>query len=249
MFGPLLGNITPLAVSQRIILSRFIRATAPELWFKFNEPLLSTTLVNYGSLASHNGTGTNTVSGQAGALSNPGAWQFNSGANAIINLAGGAFLNNPAWTHCMLMNVPNAGQNGSGSFWSTSSGGAYHSRFGLNSLNTIRCERTTTATTAVAESSATALTANVTAWVFWTFTTTDMIIHEYVGKSGTLTEVTYSTHTTGTGSLSDRSADTFVLGNETGLNNGWFGLMMHYMEYNKVLSTAQMTRIVQLSRV
>jgi hypothetical protein len=197
-------------------------------------------------IADYSGIETSITGNQTGKLLGPtgvgGAVSYN-GTTSLLTMPGG--LNYSAWTRAWLVKLTGAGESSNGVFYDINAG-ATELRFD-GSAGALRATRAGS-TTAASSVTTTGPTLNQWIWLFLTYNNSgDRMLHLYQGVSGTVTEFAYSTQTAMVGTLTTQSAYTAIIGNNAAVSRTMEGLLDEHLWWSRVLTLAEMQRIVQLS--
>jgi hypothetical protein len=220
-------------------LVSYIASLAPALWVDFDQE--SSPLPNKGS----SGPATVTAGGTI-TLTTDGA-TFD-GATAYVECAINAGWVGPTFTYAFLINPASLGELNQGAPFAHGSGGGTRRRILYATTN--RLTGTVPATTA-----ATSTTTNNQAvigskhWLFMTYDDSDdRKIRYYKGIGGAVTELTVTTPTAATGTITT-PFDNGYIGNNSAFSETFDGVFYTMFEVEKVLSSAEMLQLTNLAGV
>lgn len=223
-----------------------VTALAPAMWLRLRETS-GTTVANSGTTAAGTFTpGTGAV-GQTGQLGANEAFRFD-GADSKISVPASVLINNLTdFTWAVLCNFATAGENGAGNLLVDAGGNRI---LALISATPFRLNwqvwHTSDFSTRISAAGVQNITANTWAWVFATYTAADKTPRLYVGRSGAVNELTYSTSTISVNALAN-SSGAMLTGNNNANTRTVDGLIDEAIIFPSVLTTAQMLSIVQAS--
>jgi hypothetical protein len=223
----------------------YVRALAPALWYRLNEPS-GVAAINSGSLgATYNGVYTACTLAQAGKVGSGSAVLFD-GANSKIAVPAG--FGSDSSVYAYLFNASGYGEGGAGAFHVLSGVAQQFQRYSATHY------RGAEATDGVVGSSVSIVagSTNVWRWLFRVYDNAgDRKIHFYVGAGGAVSELAYGTQTAATGTLNSKATATLTIGNETGQTWTFAGLIDEVLMWQSStgLSLAQMQQIVRLTGV
>ncbi len=224
----------------------------PLLWYKFNEPS-GTTVTNYGSLGSGDGTFTPGVGAvaQTDSMGAQEAYLFDAVNSRVVGPTSATINNATVFTAAIKAKAASMGENNAGYLWSdngdnriisinSSGGGAYRLSF------SVWC---TSAYAQVINASGSGVIQNDDMWVFGTFDNAgDRTPHLYFGTNGAVAEGSYSTTTPAAAALSNASGTLLIGDNTTGSQiRSWDGLIGEFMFFDRVLTLAEMRALTGLS--
>lgn len=224
----------------------YIAASFPALWYGFTEAS-GIVLDNAGSLGAAQDAAWTPGAGalaQAGALGAGHAARFD-GAASVVTVPAGAHGNYPAHTIAALVQMDTAGEGNTGELAILGTG-VIQMQFG-NSMNAIFAYRGMSSGNASLTG-----TLNISTgwnWLFFTFDSGgDKKPYLYKGVNGALVTAT-GAQTAGDGSLTNGSLLALYIGNNSGGSKTLNGLLDEWLMWNRVLTPAEMTRIVNLSAI
>ena len=238
-FGVLLGLLSSSGYAA------YITSLAPILWLRYRE--------TSGGTAVNSGTGGSTLDatinaatlGQTDVMGANEAFLFN-GTTDAMTITNHALLSGlTVWTTAVLVNVAGLGGGNAGRFF-THSGRVFYT----NSLRNVVLEVLASTTTGVATSS-NVITLSQPYWLFSTYDNAgDRKPRLYIGRAGAVNETAYTSQVAAAGTLSAPGGN-YILGNNasTGGIRGMSGLYGEHQSYNRLLTAAEMLRIVQLTGV
>lgn len=239
-----------LTLGAGIDYALFAASLNPLLWYKFNEPS-GTTVINYGSLGSGNGTFTPGVGAvaQTDSMGANEAYDFD-GADSKVTGPTSTSINNAAvFSVALKVKADTSGEATNGYLWSDNGGnrvllitsGAsspYRLSFGVW-CTTMQALAVTSVGSGVIQSD--------DMWVFGTYDNAgDRTPHIYFGNAGALTEASYSTATPASNTLANASG-ALLLGNNTSNVRTWDGLFGEFLFFNRILTATEMLNLTQAS--
>ncbi len=223
--------------------------TAPLIWYPMTDPS-GTTITNFGSLGSGNGT----LTPGAGALAQTGkigavhAVDFD-GADTVITGPTSSSINNAnQFTVAALLKADTAGEGSAGYIWADN--GA--NRILAINLATMRLSMSVWATSAYASVDAAAPSGLATGTWYMIFGTYDDLGDRkpsiWTGLNGSVAEQTYSAETAAAAALSNASG-ALKVGNNSSAIRTWDGLYDEFLFWNRVLTLDEMVSLVKAAKV
>jgi len=239
-----------LSLFELRTFKQYVSSLRPYLWYQFNE-LSGTTVVNYGSGGSgFNGTFTPGLGavGQIGQFGLNSAYSYD-GLDTRINTPNSAnYANVSAFTVIALVNPTNSGESNLGAiycFGNTNNRSLYSGASNLFSMRKI----TSGTNPQVITNAGQVPTNGVWQLVICKYNDlTDRKCHIYKGYKGQLTEFTYGTNTSGTGTLSSET-NSLNIGNNSTSAFTWDGLFGNFLWINEDVPTSKLLTLVKLSKV
>lgn len=222
----------------------------PLLWYKFNEPS-GTTVTNYGSLGSGDGTFTPGVGAvaQTDSMGAQEAYDFDGADSKVTGPTSTSINNAPIFSVAAKLKADTSGEATNGYIWSDNGGnrvllissGAsspYRLSFGVW-CTTMQALAVSAVGSGVIQSD--------DMWVFGTYDNTgDRTPHIYFGNAAAVAEATYSTSTPASNTLANASG-ALLLGNNSSNIRTWDGLFGEFMFFDRVLTLAEMRALTGLS--
>lgn len=222
----------------------------PLLWYKFNEPS-GTTVINYGSLGSGNGTFTPGVGAvaQTDSMGVQEAYDFDGADSKVTGPTSTSINNATAFSVALKVKADTSGEATNGYLWSDNGGnrvllitsGAsspYRLSFGVW-CTTMQALAVTAVASGVIQSD--------DMWVFGTYDNAgDRTPHIYFGNAGALAEASYSTATPASNTLANASG-ALLLGNNSSNVRTWDGLFGEFLFFNRILTATEMLNLTQAS--
>lgn len=235
-----------------VTYAAYVASLAPAVWYKFNETS-GTTVINYGSLGSGNGTWTPGVGavGQTDSMGTNEAYDFDGADSKVTGPTSTTINNAAAFSVAIKVKADTSGEATNGYLWSDnggnrvlliSSGAAspYRLSFGVW-CTTMQALAVTAVASGVIQSD--------DMWVFGTYDNVgDRTPHIYFGNAGSLAEASYSTATPASNTLANASG-ALLLGNNSSNIRTWDGLMGEFLFVGRVLTTTEMAQLTILSGV
>lgn len=227
--------------------TELITSLAPLVWLKFNETS-GTTIVNYGSIgAACNAAWTADVGalGQTGQLGANQAYDFD-GANSIAQITNNAGINGLAnFTYLFLAKADTVGEGTAGTLYNWGSGNSHELRF--NPPGKLIAHVDYDVTDAAQQTNA---DIPLTTWLWFgsrhNSTTKKTKLYMTAPGATIVSEPYGGADTTGANSVVTQVADLFI-GNRSGQNRTWDGLIDEFLIFGYELTDAQHQAIVTAS--
>lgn len=235
-----------LMQSSTLSYANLIASLTPLVWLKFNETS-GTTIVNYGSLgAACNAVWTAGVGalGQTGQLGANNAYDFD-GANSIAQITNNAGINGLAnFTYLFLAKADTTGEGGAGTLYDWGAGNIHELRFNTGKLIAHVDYDVTDA------AQQTAADIPLTSWLWFGSrhnSTTKKTKLYMTAPGATIASEAYGVaDTTGANTVVAQVVDLF-LGNRSGQNRSWDGLIDEILIFGYELTDVQHQAIVTAS--
>lgn len=225
-----------------ISYAAYVAQLEPLLWYPMNEPS-GTTVINYGSLGSGNGTftpGAGAVN-QVGKLGAGEAYDFDGADSRIAGPTTTSINNLTAFTYVLLVKADSAGEANAGYLWADTGGnrifnisaGTGPVRFTLTVWGSGNFSQVT-------QDVASAVPLATWVLLFCTFDNAgDRTPSIFVGRNGAVAESTYSTEIALAVALANASGALNV-GNISSSIRTWDGLIDEFIIFNRVLTAQEM---------
>lgn len=243
----IIAALNPQTIYNNVVAS--IAQSAPLLlWYRMNEA--ATPAVNYGSVASVNGTVANMGGFQAatGLTAIPLSYDFN-GTTSIVTVPIAAGLASADYTLACLVNPDNAGEGSSGALFDlrTSAGVQIFTAYFFGTVDVIGFVVRNQAGTPFTTATLTGISAGAWTWVFIQFNSATAKIRGWKSVVGVLTEFGYSQQPALTGTQIQIERGT--IGAMANGSQTWDGKYTQPMLFGSLLTTVQMQAIITRSGV
>lgn len=248
LFAPSLGASVPGAAGGIAAYAAAVAALNPILWYRFRETS-GTAIANSGSLGA---TGNSVWTPGAGALGQTGrlglieAYDFDALASFGQTPINAAFSALTDITEMWLVKADGNGEGNSGTLHAFGTGNAHELRLivGMFLIALVQYSVTVSLRTTTA-----AVPTGSWVWLIHRHRSSDKLSRTYITAPGaTVTEAASAAPTAGSGTISTQASDYFI-GNRSGANRTWDGLIDEHLLFGSELSIADIQQIVNLSAV